>query len=397
MPRRRPNVGYTTMTGDMLHAGHINFLRTASSLCDRLIVGLTTDDLATVQKREPWFSFSHRKSVVSSLRFVHAVVEHRGQSKMEAHAQMKFNSLFIGDDYRGDDEYLEFEKKRPCVKVYFLPRTSGVSTTDIVAGVENRVLSRINLVASGVSGQVMHVALDRGPMVVKPICLGYRESTATEGQDVYGISVPQPRNWKCDDDHGGVGGIPEFPMISGVNGHREILVGECLRHLPWNPYLKHELKLVDRDPNIAKGVDGVDAVVHERKRPSMTYWLYQRDCGVTLDVYLEGLVSSGASLEHTRHVFFGICTKIRAMIRDIQRLGVVHGDLHPGNVCIGDSGSSVTLIDFGWCLSTKFQMSTAEREYFDECLLGNFDWSHFRGSLGRCGLDTYLPDRKSVV
>lgn len=40
---KKSKIGYMTMTGNLLHKGHLNLLRTASLLCDILIIGLTTD------------------------------------------------------------------------------------------------------------------------------------------------------------------------------------------------------------------------------------------------------------------------------------------------------------------------------------------------------------------
>ena len=38
-------IGYTTGVFDLFHIGHLKILQNARSLCDKLIVGVTTDEL----------------------------------------------------------------------------------------------------------------------------------------------------------------------------------------------------------------------------------------------------------------------------------------------------------------------------------------------------------------
>ena len=85
------------MSGDMIHTGHVNILKVCKSLCQTLIVGLTTDTLATKQKRKPWIKYRDRKSVIEALEYVDAVVEHNGQSKQEAYRRLEKLWLRWGD------------------------------------------------------------------------------------------------------------------------------------------------------------------------------------------------------------------------------------------------------------------------------------------------------------
>jgi glycerol-3-phosphate cytidylyltransferase len=210
-------IGYMTMTGDLLHIGHINLLKTASLLCDILIIGLTTDELAKKQKRKTWFNFKHRKTLLENCDYVDAVVEHTGVSKKAAYKRLKFNILFIGDDYIDSSEYLVFENTHPHVTVMYLPRTSSVSTTRIIQQIESNFVNNTSVLSNGINGPIISFLLDEIRIIVKPVTLGYQEFSNNNGSDCYNIAVPPPRNWKK-----GKNVINNYPMISGVNGWREI-------------------------------------------------------------------------------------------------------------------------------------------------------------------------------
>jgi glycerol-3-phosphate cytidylyltransferase-like family protein len=97
-------------------------------MCDVLVVGLTTDELAVQQKRKTMLSWPDRKAVLESLWMVDAVVAHDGDSKDTAWEKLNFDVLFIGDDYFGTAEYKSFDR----VPIIYLPRTPYVSSRQLL-------------------------------------------------------------------------------------------------------------------------------------------------------------------------------------------------------------------------------------------------------------------------
>lgn len=67
-------IGYAYVVGDVLHFGHIQHLRNCKALCDKLIVGVLTDEAVMERKPRPAIGFKERLELVSELRSVDAVV-----------------------------------------------------------------------------------------------------------------------------------------------------------------------------------------------------------------------------------------------------------------------------------------------------------------------------------
>ena len=66
---------YVGMVVDLLHEGHINILKYASSLGD-VMVGLLTDECVEMYKRRPIQSWENRKIVVESIKYVSDKINH---------------------------------------------------------------------------------------------------------------------------------------------------------------------------------------------------------------------------------------------------------------------------------------------------------------------------------
>lgn len=125
-------VGYTTGVFDLFHIGHLNLLRNAKSMCDYLIVGVSTDDVVKSYKHKtPIIPYEERAEIVKAIKYVDKVVPQNSMDKLDAWQEYHFDVLFHGDDWKNTSMYNEVEKKLKTVgcDIVFLPHTDGTSST----------------------------------------------------------------------------------------------------------------------------------------------------------------------------------------------------------------------------------------------------------------------------
>ena len=123
--------GYTTGVFDLFHIGHLNLLKNAKSLCDKLIVGVTTDELVAYKNKKAVISHSERMEIVRNIKDVDVVVPQHNMDKMEMWKKLKFDIMFVGDDWFEDKKWKLLEKdfKKVGVKIIYFPYTEGTSST----------------------------------------------------------------------------------------------------------------------------------------------------------------------------------------------------------------------------------------------------------------------------
>lgn len=132
MLEKKYKIGYTQGTFDMFHIGHLNLLKQAKELCDILIVGVNSDKLVEEYKHKtPIIHEEERAEILQAIRYVDNVVISRTLKKTEMHRFLHFDAIFIGNDWKGNERWMETEKKLRSigVDVVYLQHTAGVSST----------------------------------------------------------------------------------------------------------------------------------------------------------------------------------------------------------------------------------------------------------------------------
>ena len=118
-------------TYDLLHYGHRRLLERAKALGDYLIVGVTADDFdKTRGKINVQQTLEERIAGVRALGIADKIIveEYEGQ-KIDDIRRYEVDIFTVGSDWEGSFDYL----KEYC-RVVYLPRTEGVSSTDIRSG-----------------------------------------------------------------------------------------------------------------------------------------------------------------------------------------------------------------------------------------------------------------------
>lgn len=125
-------------TFDLFHVGHLNMLQSAA-MYGELYVGVNTDRFAAQYKRAPVIGENERLRVVSGLRCVHAAHLNDGPGR-DLIDKLRPNVVVTDTDWHRTGRYLqqvgvseEWLEERN-IGVMYLPRTGGVSTSQIIDG-----------------------------------------------------------------------------------------------------------------------------------------------------------------------------------------------------------------------------------------------------------------------
>lgn len=131
-------------TYDLLHQGHINLLRRAKELGDYLIVGVTSDSFDRGRGK-----LNVRNNVLERVEAVKAtgyadevIIEDYVGQKIDDIQKYNVDIFAIGSDWEGVFDYLN-----EYAKVVYLPRTQGISSTQLRA--ESTIDVKVGIIGCG--------------------------------------------------------------------------------------------------------------------------------------------------------------------------------------------------------------------------------------------------------
>ena len=124
-------IGYTTGVYDLFHIGHLNILRNAKAMCDKLIVGVTVDELVAYKHKQAVIPFEERLEIVRSIDCVDVAIPQTTMDKFDAWKKIRFDVMFVGDDWYGTDKWEKYQRQfdEVGVRIIYFPYTKGTSST----------------------------------------------------------------------------------------------------------------------------------------------------------------------------------------------------------------------------------------------------------------------------
>ena len=100
-------------------------------MCDRLIVGVTIDDLVAYKNKKAVIPFEERIELIRALKYVDLAVPQTTMDKIDAHSRYRFNIMFVGDDWYKNEKWKLYENQLRDldVRIIYVPYTKGTSST----------------------------------------------------------------------------------------------------------------------------------------------------------------------------------------------------------------------------------------------------------------------------
>ena len=134
----KPKRVITYGTFDMFHIGHLNLLNRLSELGDELIVAVSTDEFNAIKGKKTLIPYEQRAEIVRNIKCVTEVIgEESWEQKVGDVKHYKIDVFAMGNDWEGKFDFL-----KPYCEVVYLPRTDGISSTELKAALNDFLRSQ---------------------------------------------------------------------------------------------------------------------------------------------------------------------------------------------------------------------------------------------------------------
>lgn len=126
-------IGFTSVVGDLMHAGHMMMFDECKMYCDYLYVGLISDPtIDRPEKNKPVQSLFERYAQLRCHRSVDEIIPLSGEDDLElALKSLPIDVRFVGEDYLGKD----FTGKKICsdlgIVIKYNKRKHGFSSSSL--------------------------------------------------------------------------------------------------------------------------------------------------------------------------------------------------------------------------------------------------------------------------
>jgi D-beta-D-heptose 7-phosphate kinase/D-beta-D-heptose 1-phosphate adenosyltransferase len=137
--RQGLTVGFTNGCFDLIHPGHVSLMRQAKAQCDRLVMGLNSDDSVRRLKgpSRPVNSAEARSDVLAAMESIDLIVVFDEDTPMQLLESLRPDVLIKGGDYTVETVVGADLVQSYGGRVYLADITPGQSTTGTIARLEN--------------------------------------------------------------------------------------------------------------------------------------------------------------------------------------------------------------------------------------------------------------------
>ena len=114
-------------TFDMFHIGHLKLLERLSQLGNKLIVAVSSDEFNKIKGKKTIIPYEQRAEIVEAIKYVDMVIpENDWEQKIIDIKKYNVDIFSMGHDWEG-----KFDELKEYCEVVYLPRTEGISSTDL--------------------------------------------------------------------------------------------------------------------------------------------------------------------------------------------------------------------------------------------------------------------------